>query len=261
MLNHEVQRKLEQNQLRINNSRPLDQSRVKNLKEYFKIGLTYSSNAIEGNTLTESETKVVIEDGITIGGKPLKDHLEAVGHARAFDYVWRLAKSTDITEDDIKKLHRICFEPKDGEKAGEYRQVDVVITGSQHNDRLTRHEEVAQQMKKLVESLPGKRASLHPVEYAAVLHRDFIYIHPFEDGNGRTARLLMNHALLASGYPPVIISPTFKHEYIQALEKSHIQGNVFVEYVAGQVLQAQRDYIRLLRIPELKQERSKGLDR
>jgi len=93
-------KQISQNQERINQARPLDQTQAKNLKEYFKIGLTYSSNAIEGNTLTEAETKVVIEDGITIGGKPLKDHLEAIGHARAFDYIWELAKKTDISEED-----------------------------------------------------------------------------------------------------------------------------------------------------------------
>lgn len=241
--------KIDQKQKRINESRPLDQSKIKNLKNYFKIGLTYASNALEGNTLTESETKVVIEDGITIGGKSLKDHLDAIGHARAFDYLWELAKSTNITEQDIKELHKICFQPKDGATAGQYRQVDVIITGSQHNDKLSDYEKVPDHMQKFVLQLAEKRVHLHPVVYAATLHRDFIYIHPFEDGNGRTARLIMNHALLSTGYPPVIISPAFKHEYIQALEKSHSTSQVFVSYMAEQVLQAQRDYIRLLRLP------------
>jgi len=244
-------KKIDQNQKRINRSRPLEQTQVRNLKDYFKIGLTYASNAIEGNTLTESETKVVIEDGITIGGKPLKDHLEAIGHARAFDYLWELAKNPDITEQDIKELHKICFQPKDGSAAGQYRQIDVIITGSQHNDKLSRHEDVQDHMREFVEQLPDKRKRLHPVVYAATLHRDFIYIHPFEDGNGRTARLIMNHALLATGYPPVIISPAFKHEYIQALEKSHSNSQAFTNYIAEQVLHAQRDYIRLLRLPEI----------
>ncbi|BBB92056.1 MAG TPA: Fic family protein [Methylomusa anaerophila] len=242
-------KKIDHNQISINQNRPLEQTQVKNLKNYFKIGLTYASNALEGNTLTESETKVVIEEGITIGGKPLKDHLEAIGHARAFDYLWELAKSADITENDIKELHKICFQPKDGAAAGQYRQVDVIITGSHHNDKLSRHEDVPAHMRDFAAQLPEKRARLHPVVYAATLHRDFIYIHPFEDGNGRTARLLMNHALLATGYPPVIISPAFKHEYIQALEKSHSNSQMFTHYIAEQVLQAQRDYIRLLHLP------------
>jgi Fic family protein len=242
-------KQINQNQERINQARPLDQTRVKNLKEYFKIGLTYSSNAIEGNTLTEAETKVVIEDGITIGGKPLKDHLEAIGHARAFDYIWWLAQKIDITEADIKELHQICFQPKDGAAAGQYRQIEVVITGSQHNDKLPRYQEVPSCMQEFVKALPEKREKLHPVEYAATIHKDFIFIHPFEDGNGRTARLIMNHALLSRGYPPVIIPVAFKHEYNQALENSRTNYKAFSKYIAEQVLQAQHDYIRLLHLP------------
>lgn len=249
--------KIDENQLLINQNRPLDQEQVKNLKDYFKVGITYSSNAIEGNTLTETETKVVLEEGITIAGKPLRDHMDAVGHARAFDYLWELAKRPLITEDDIKHLHRLCFSPSAGDKAGNYRKVDVIITGSQHNDKLPRHYQVAEDMKRLVSELPDKQKALHPVEYAATLHRDFIYIHPFEDGNGRTARLLMNHALLSKGYPPVVISPYFKHDYIQALEQSHAGSKPFIHYIAEQVLQAQRDYIRLLHLPE----RTRGMSR
>lgn len=242
---------INQNQERINQARPLDQTQVKNLKEYFKIALTYSSNALEGNTLTEAETKVVIEEGITIGGKPLKDHLEAIGHARAFDYIWELAKKTDITEEDIKELHKICFQPKDGAAAGQYRQVEVLITGSQYNDKLPRYQEVPTHMQELIKRLPEKREKLHLVDYAATLHRDFIFIHPFEDGNGRTARLIMNHALLSKGYPPVIIPVAFKHEYNQALENSRTNNKTFSKYIAEQVLQAQRDYIRLLHLPKV----------
>lgn len=247
-MSEQTLKKIEKNQLLINQNRPLDQVQVKNLREYFKIGLTYSSNAIEGNTLTETETKVVIEEGITIGGKPLKDHFEAIGHARAFDYVWGLSKKSLITERNIKMLHRLCFAPSIGDKAGHYRKVNVIITGSQHNDKLSPHENVAEDMKRLVKQLPEKQAALHPVIYAAELHREFIYIHPFEDGNGRTARLLMNHALLSKGYPPVIISPAFKHEYIQALEQSYKNSQSFANYIAEQVYQAQRDYIRLLHL-------------
>ncbi|MBP2660399.1 MAG: ibpA, partial [Firmicutes bacterium] len=104
-----------------------------------------------------------------------------------------------------------------------------------------------------------KGEKLHPVEYAAFLHKDFIFIHPFEDGNGRTARLIMNHALLSRGYPPVIIPVAFKHEYNQALENSRTNKQVFSKYIAEQVLQAQRDYIRLLHIPQI--TKSRGMSR
>ena len=232
----------------IKKQRPLEQTQIKNLKEYFKVGLTYASNALEGNTLTESETKVVLEDGVAIGGKLLKDHLDAIGHGRAFDWMWGLAKVIEISEEDVKKLHVLCFQPSEGEQAGEYRRVNVVLTGSRHNDRLPSHEEVPGLMKEWAVSLPEKRKKLHPVHYAAQLHQEFIVIHPFADGNGRVARLLLNHALISQGYPPVIISPVFKHEYIQALEQSHTKPEVFVDYIAEQVVQAQKDYIRLLRL-------------
>ncbi|MBP2641112.1 MAG: ibpA [Firmicutes bacterium] len=232
----------------INRNRPLDQQQVRNLKEYFKIGLTYASNALEGSTLTESETKVVIEDGVTIGGKSLRDHLEAIGHARAFDFMWELAKRQEVTEADIVKLHLLCFRPSEGEVAGQYRSVNVIITGSQYNDRLSAHETVASDMSDLIKESKLRQDQLHPVEYAAWLHRAFIIIHPFADGNGRVARLLLNHALISRGYPPVIISPAFKNEYISALEQSHERPQVFTEYIAEQVLEAQKDYIRLLRL-------------
>lgn len=248
--------KLDQNQLRINHYPPLTQNKLKNLKDYFKIALTFASNALEGSTLTEAETKVVIEDGITIGGRSLNDHLDAIGHARAFDYLWELAKSPDITEQDIKELHKLCFQPKDGEAAGQYRQIDVIITGSQHNDKLPDFQAVPEHMRVFAQQIPSKREELHPVAYAATLHRNFIYIHPFQDGNGRVARLLMNHALLALGFPPVIISPFFKHTYIQALEQSHTNSKPFITYIAEQTLEAQRDYIRLLRIPEINNSKS-----
>ncbi len=132
--------------------------------------------------------------------------------------------------------------------AGHYRTVNVVITGSQYNDRLSACENVPNDMQNLVVALQTQREKLHPVEYATWLHRSFIIIHPFADGNGRVARLLLNHALISLGFPLVIISPMFKHGYIQALEQSHEREQVFTEYIAEQVLQAQRDYIRLLRL-------------
>ncbi len=250
-----ILKKIDENQEKINQARPLDQSRVHNLREYFRIGLTYSSNAIEGNTLTESETKVVLENGITVSGKPLKDHLDTIGHAKAFDYLWIMARTSDITEKDIKKMHELCFQPRTGDQAGSYRVTNVLITGSAHNDKIPGHEEIPDVMKRFVADLPEMKKSLHPVEYAAEIHHRLVMIHPFEDGNGRVARLLMNHAFLRAGYPPVIIPPAFKHEYIQSLESGWTHPKTFVNYIAECELQAQREYIKLLRLPELKRQR------
>ena len=111
--------------------RPFSEHVVKQLRDYYRIGMTYSSNAIEGNTLTESETKVVIEDGITIGGKTIREHSEAIGHARAYDYIYSLL-DRDLSGDDLLHLHKLFFQQIDPETAGNYRQVNVIITGTDY---------------------------------------------------------------------------------------------------------------------------------
>src|SRR3990167_9804613 len=113
----------------INKHRPLDKKILEQFREYYKIGLTFSSNALEGNTLTESETKIVIEEGITIGGKPLKDHLEAIGHAEAYDFLQTLALNKTILEKDLTKLHHLFYFRIDEKNAGKYRSTKAIITG------------------------------------------------------------------------------------------------------------------------------------
>ena len=116
----------------INKLRPFTSKNLKLLKDYFKVGLTYSSNALEGNSLTESETKIVLEEGITVAGKPLKDHYEAIGHGAAFDKIFDVYKNKAISEPLIKSLHLLFYNRIDTEKAGVYRKIKVVITGSQY---------------------------------------------------------------------------------------------------------------------------------
>ena len=159
----------------------MEQDRVQNLRDYFRIGLTYSSNAIKGNTLTESETKVVLENGTPISGKLLKDHLDAIGHAKAFDYLWTLSRTSDKTEQDIKKLHELCFQPRTGDQAGSFLATNVLITGSAHNDEPPVREEIPRVMNRFVTELPGKKQSLHPAEYSAEIHRKLVMIHPYTE--------------------------------------------------------------------------------
>lgn len=154
----------------IDAARPLSADELASLKDYFGIGLAYSSNALEGNTLTISETKVVIEDGITIGGKPMRDHFEALGHAEAFDFVYGLVGSGKIDEADIKELHRLFYYRIEPAEAGVYRTKDVVITGSAHP--LPSHKKVPELMQRFIESA-GTAAKLHPVEHAAQVHKEF----------------------------------------------------------------------------------------
>lgn len=224
--------------------RPLDTYEVKQLKEYYRIGLTWSSNALEGNSLTESETKVVLEDGITIGGKPLKDHFEAIGHSEAFDLLYKLADSQDITEDDILGLHRLFYYRIESETAGKYRERNVIITGTDFTPPTPAAVPLA--MQEFLGSLPSLR-QLNPVEYAAMLHLNLVTIHPFIDGNGRTARLLMNLALLQAGYPITIIPPIIRGDYISALRDSNKGDNKpFIAFISCCVWESQKDYIRLL---------------
>lgn len=231
-------------QKKIRAHRPLDAYEVKQLKEYFRIGLTYSSNALEGNSLTESETKVVLEDGITIGGKPMKDHFEAIGHSEAFDLLYKLADSEDITEDDILGLHRLFYFRIDAETAGKYRDRNIIITGTDFTPPPPAAVPLA--MQEFIGNLPSVR-QLHPVEFAAMLHLNLVTIHPFIDGNGRTARLLMNLALLQSGYPITIIPPIIRGDYISALRDSNKGDNKpFIDLISCCVWESQKEYLRLI---------------
>lgn len=225
--------------------RPLSEHVLKQIKEYYRIGLTFSSNAIEGNTLTETETKVIIEDGLTIGGKTLQEHLEVLGHSEAYDAIYSLAKKTEICEDDILFLHKLFYYRIDSANAGKYRQLNVIITGSEH--RPPNYKKVPDLMKHFCDKMLELKSKSHPVEYAALLHKGFVDIHPFVDGNGRTARLLMNLVLLQKGYAIAIIPPILRSDYISVLELSRKNEEFFVNFISSVVYQSSRDYLRLLK--------------
>ncbi len=229
----------------INKQRPLNENKLKQIKEYYRIGLTYTSNAIEGNALTETETKIVLEDGITIGGKRLIEHLEAIGHSDAYDFLYTCAQKKEIAEEDIKQMHRLFYYRIDEKNAGVYRKIQVYITGSKHP--LPVPSEVPSLMQELFEHFNQMRGAKHPVEFAALAHKEFVFIHPFIDGNGRVARLLMNLVLLQQGYNIAIIPPVVRNEYIRLLEKAHVDDNDFIEFIARMVKETQQDYLRLFR--------------
>lgn len=229
-------------QQEINKLRPLDQSLLKQIKEYYRIGLTYSSNALEGNTLTETETKIVLEEGITIGGKPLKDHLEVIGLSDSFNFLYDCVKQKQITEEEIKKFHYLFYYRIDEPHAGKYRDMQAFITGSKY--ALPKPNELNNLMAEFITNL-NKEVGKHPVELAAQAHKDFVFIHPFVDGNGRVARLLMNLILLKHGYNIAVIPPILRPNYIQALEKAHTSDVDFVNLIAQCVKEGQKDYLRL----------------
>lgn len=228
--------------------RPLSQETLQSLREYYRVGLTYTSNALEGNSLTESETKIVIEDGLTIEGKPLRDVYEAVGHAKAYDYLYELSHDAPITEETIRTLHRLFYQQVDSEKAGEYRRVPVFISGSQYP--VAPVAEISKRMQQLVQWYMRHEGKMHPVLLAAEMHKRFVYIHPFIDGNGRVARLLMNLVLLRNDYNIAIIPAITRSEYVAALETGHKEPDVFESFIADRVIMTQLDIIRLFQANE-----------
>lgn len=224
--------------------RPFPKETLKSLREYYRVGLTYTSNALEGNSLTESETKVVIEDGLTISGKPLKDVYEATGHAKAYDYLHSLVNDKPITAEDILELHRLFYSEVDSEHAGKWRQVRVFISGSRRV--LPMPEKVPALIAAFVKWMSAHEGRLHPVEFAALVHQKFVYIHPFVDGNGRVSRLLMNLVLMRAGWTLAIIPPICRAEYIATLEKSGRAPSDFVRFIRDRVCETQKELLRLM---------------
>jgi Fic family protein len=235
---------IDEYQERINALRPLPEETAASLKEYFRIGLTWSSNALEGNSLTESETKVVVEDGLTIGGKPLRDHLEASGHAHAFEKMMELTGAKRLKEEDILEFHRLFYHKIDEQKAGRWRRVPVVISGSRYP--LPGPDKVPGLMRKLPDTISRQRKENHPVVAAARAHLDFVFIHPFTDGNGRVARLIMNLILLQEGYTIALIPPVLRAGYIALLEEAREDDRNFVDLICRCVHETQKDYLRIL---------------
>ena len=197
--------------------RPLSPIIVAELKKLYDVQFTYNSNAIEGNTLTQTETELVLSKGITIGGKTLEEHLEVIGHKDAIDYVETLAQEDKaISEWEIKQIHNLILRKIAPDEAGRYRQLDVKAAGT--NYLYPAHYLISQLMSEFVDWLNSKQArTLHPIEYATAAHYRFVSIHTFRDGNGRTARLLMNLLLLRAGYPIAIIANAQRNDYINAV--------------------------------------------
>lgn len=208
---------------RLDALRPLPQAALRNLHEELVLRWTYHSNAIEGNTLTLKETKVVLE-GITIGGKTMREHIEALNHRDAIAYVEDVISKTEpFSEWQIRNIHGLILKGIDAENAGKYRTVNVLIAGAVHTppDYLR----VPERMVEFMAWYQEKSGALHPVERAARVHADFVGIHPFVDGNGRTSRLLMNLELMKSGFPPVVITVEQRLRYYEALDLAHTRGD------------------------------------
>lgn len=199
--------------------RPLPKYTLKSLREKLFLEWTYNTNAIEGNTLTINETKVVLE-GITIGGKTLREHLEVINHRDAITYVEEVVQNKEpLSEWQIKNLHRIVLKGIDDENAGVYRNQQVFISGAKHTP--SSHYRIQEEMQQMMNWYEYQGIHLHSIERGAKLHAIFVGIHPFIDGNGRTARLLLNLELMKDGFPPIIIKFENRLDYYEALDKAH----------------------------------------
>lgn len=205
--------------------RPLPEEALKKIQDALDIEYTYESNRIEGNTLTLQETALVVNEGVTISGKSMREHLEAINHTEAISYIKDIAKQDiEVSERTIKEIHALILHGIDRENAGRYRTVPVMISGSTH--MLPQPYLIEKQMEDfLIRFKQMEKEKVHPVLIAAYLHDELVRIHPFIDGNGRTSRLLMNLYLLRNGYVIITLkgSNDAKVSYYMALEKSHTE--------------------------------------
>jgi Fic family protein len=226
--------------------RPLDPAIVRNLREDLIVRWTYHSNAIEGNTLTLQETKVAME-GIAIGGKTIREHLEVVNHKNAILLLEDLVRKNEpLTEWTIKSLHQLILKGIDDGNAGRYRTVNVRIAGAEHlpPDQVL----VPELMERFISWYRDEAMALHPVERAARVHSEFVKIHPFVDGNGRTGRLLMNLELMKAGYPAAVLPVDVRLAYYTFLEEAHVKGNAepFIWQISRIVKEGFRAYFHAL---------------
>lgn len=213
-------------------------------EQAFEIEYTHNSTAIEGNTLTLMETKLVLEDGISVGGKSLREIYETVNHKKAYHYVKDcIAKGLPLTENIIKDIHALLLD--NILLGGVYRSVDVYISGARHTPPSPN--EMYKQVKNFYADLTWKGDELNLIELAAWTHAEFVKIHPFPDGNGRTSRLIMNYQLMSSGFPAISIAKESRLEYFNTLEVYAISGDLapFAEMIAVLVDQQLERYISM----------------
>lgn len=225
---------------------PLPPEAVKNLQDVYRVEWTYHSNAIEGNTLSLVETKLVLEEGLTIGGKQLREHLEVINHAEAISFVEeQVLNKKDLSEYNLKSIHYLVLKGIDDKNAGTYRSINVGISGSHHTP--PHFLQVPDAMRELFTWYEENKKALHVVELAALFHFKFVFIHPFADGNGRTARLLLNLILMQNGYPPFIIKadPQDRLEYYTTLEKAIVENDMdpFIQLIIKCTEQSLKRYV------------------
>jgi len=255
-LDIKIANRIEEKLNKLNDLRPLPKSALKKLQDHLRIEMTYNSNAIEGNSLTLKETALVINEGITVKGKPLKDHLEARDHIMALDYLYDLVengKNHTISEHLIRSIHQIIMQDTDKQWAGVYRNSNVIITGANYNppDALN----ISHKMKEFIDWIKNNKKKLHIIEFSALLHHKLVFIHPFFDGNGRTARIIMNLFILQYGFPLVIIFKNDCKKYYSVLSQADKENyKPLVQFIAQSVERSLDLYLKILTPTSKKRE-------
>lgn len=237
--------KVDELKSQLDSCRPFTQGEMERLNEDFMVMFTYDSNAIGGNSLSGGETALVLQ-GVTINQKSLKDHMEAIGHKKAFEYITEVAKTKeDLSEDIIKKIHSLVLLDKP-EDRGVYRKVPVSIIGSSYNP--PQQYILPKKMEDLILKYKEWKNTRHIIEQVALMHLEFESIHPFIDGNGRTGRLLINLQLMQAGFPPIDIKQTDITRYFKAFEDYQENQNEkpMVNLIKEYVLDKLEKYINIL---------------
>ncbi|MEA3355263.1 MAG: Fic family protein [Patescibacteria group bacterium] len=236
ILDQDIYQRIKEKKAKLDNLRPLPKSLVSRLHDQIIIEWTYNSNGIEGTTLSLKETRLILEHGLTIKGKPLKEHFEAKNHKDAISFVEELVreKQFDVNQLLIRQIHQLVIKEIDDEWAGKYREVEVEITGTKFvpPDSVV----VPVKMRQFEKWLQDKNNQKNLIDYASLAHFKLVDIHPFIDGNGRTARLLMNLILMNRGYPPTVILKNDRMKYYESLGEGHKgEWESFVNFIGRNV--------------------------
>ncbi len=231
---------------KINEHEPLDNEKLKEVRDKFIIEFTYNSNAIEGSEITLNETALIINEGVTIPGQSLKDHLEVIGHQEACLYMLELLeKNMFITEDNIKAIHNIILMDKLSDR-GVYRKTDVEIEGA--SNLPPQSHLIEDKMKQLIVEY-NEMKTKNIIEQVSLFHLKFEGIHPFIDGNGRTGRLLLNLELMRNGFPPINIKFEDRLKYYECFNKYYKEDgntNCMIEFISKYVIEALEERINIL---------------
>jgi len=246
LVDKDLYERLQKKEEELDRLRPFSKASLKRLNENFNIESTYNSNAIEGNRLTKSETRFVIEEGITIGGKSIREHFEAINHKKAIDFIESIVKEKKkITKEIICKINSLVLDNIEEEK-GIYRLRKVHIGGASFVP--PKPDLIPKLMDEFIKWL-NENKKMNIADFVALAHEKFVFIHPFIDGNGRAARLLVNLLLMQKGFQPIVILKTERKKYIRTLEQAHKENYApFVNFIARNMERSLSLWIDALKI-------------